>query len=139
MSAPGFYDATTLFSGVVSNTTYAYSNVLQPSNKNKICVYIINNPGAGVTSAQYKFQQSTNQVVWYDYPIDNIATAAISADTPPELYTPAYAWTQNFTSTSAAALGPFELTVGMPFFRVAYKIGGAGNLTTTIVATRILL
>lgn len=142
MSSPGFYKSTVLFDSTTTSTSYVFTSALFSTEKNKICVFINNRPGAGITSAQYKFQQSLTESasgVWYNLPIDNIGTAAVSADTPPEFYVDAQPWTQNFSSTSNSALGPFECTVGMPWFRVAFKATGAGTLTTTITATLILL
>jgi len=141
MSSPGFYDYAILFNGTTSSTSYVNSNILNAGKHNKMCIFISQTLGAGLTSAEYKFQQgllSDQSGEWFDYPIDNIATAAVSTDTPPEFYIEPQAWTQQIKGTPIL-LGPFEITIGMPFFRVKYKATGAGTLTTKIIATRIIL
>lgn len=144
MSQPGFYDSTIVFNSTTTSTTYVGSTIVPFSQKNKYCVYISCGLGAGLTSAEFKFQQClTNDAngEWFDYPIVNYSTLTTSSDTPPEYYLTSKAFTQSLTSAAGQTqkLGPYEITVGMPFFRVAYKVTGGGTLTSKIIVTRILL
>ncbi len=141
MSSPGFYTSHILYNSTTTSTTYVYSDALNTGKCNKICIYIAQTLGAGLTSAEYKIQQSLTAEPsgkWFDYPIDNIAMAVVSSDTPPEFYIEPQAWTQQIKGTPIN-LGPFEVTVGMPYLRVMVKVTGIGTLTTEIIATRIVL
>jgi len=144
MSQPGFYDSTIVFNSTTSATTYAGSTIVPFSQKNKYCVYISSSLGAGLTSAEFKFQQGlVNDPAgeWFDYPIVNYSTLTTSSDSPPEYYLTSKAFTQSLVAGAGVAqkLGPYEITVGMPFFRVAYKASGVGTLTSKIIVTRVLL
>ena len=102
------------------------------------------NPGAGVTSTEFKFQQSDSADpagLWFSYPIDDISTITTSADSPPEFYISPRAWTQSFPSTAGVAqlLGPFEVTAGKNYARVAYKITGVGSAVVRIEATTVIM
>lgn len=143
MPSPGFHDLVTVVNEVATNSTsYLYSNAIPIGGaNNKVCFFADVNLGAGLTSVEFKFQQGQANITdasnWFTMPIDNVATLATSADTPPEYYIVPKAWTQSVTATDR--LGPFPITVGMPFVRVAYKVTGAGTGTFTFRMSRILL
>lgn len=144
MSAPGFFDATTVFNSTTTSNSYAFSSIVNTGKNNKICVFINSNLGAGLTSAEYKFQQSfSNDPAgeWFDLPIVNYSTLTTSADTPAEYYLTSKSFTQSLTAGAGQALklGPYEITCGAPFFRVGYKASGVGTLTAKIIVTRIIL
>lgn len=142
MSAPGFDDASIVINASTSSTTYAFSSVKNTGKHNKVCVFIKSAFDLG-TSAEYKFQQSQTEDPagdWYSLPIVNYSTLTTSTDLPPEYYFTAKAFTIQHTQSAAATLlGPYEVTIAMPYFRVAYKLTGAGTLTSTVTLTRIIV
>jgi len=144
MSAPGFYDYQVLLNGTTTSNSYTYSSIINTGKNNQMCVFISLSLGAGLTSAEYKFQQSlTNDPAgeWYDYPIVNYSTLTTSVDTPAEYYLTSKSFTQSLTAGAGQALklGPFPIIVGMPFFRVGRKASGVGTLTDKLTITRIVV
>jgi hypothetical protein len=142
---PGFFSNETplVASTNITNTTYSFSSAYNTGTTNQLFAFVTGTLAGGATSFEWKIQQSLSLSggTWFDTPIiDAAGIITAPANVNEEYVAVARAYTIRYLlAQNGNNLGPFGFSVSMPFFRLAYKITGAGTGNFNVILSRCIV
>lgn len=136
----GFNGAVFTLSATFTSTSYLYSNSENVGHCAQSALYAAVQLGGGVTSVEIKLQQGMSGSIgpWYDYPLVDTANKVTVSNEYVSVVKPYVLRLDANTPSLTQGVGPIAFPLLMPYFRVAYKLTGAGTAAITVIVSRNL-